>query len=263
MEMGLRGRGALVGGASRGLGRACAEELAALGCRLVLWARGAEALNAAADDLRDRYDAEVHTAAADAADPDAPASLVHQAQQALGRVDILVLNQGGPPPVDPMATDPEGWRVAFQSLAVTPIAIATAVLPAMREQRWGRIVAILSSTIRQPIPNLVYSTGGRLALAGWMKTAAVAVAKDGVTINGVLPGRLDTERVAELDAGRAQADRRTAEEVRAASEASIPVGRYGRPEELASVVAFLCSDRAGYVTGAFVPVDGGLLQTLL
>ncbi|HMC36380.1 MAG TPA: SDR family NAD(P)-dependent oxidoreductase, partial [Actinomycetota bacterium] len=135
MELGLRGRSALIGGASKGLGRACAEELAAEGCRLVLWSRGGEALKAAADEIRRRHGVEVHTAAADAADPDAPAKVVQQATEALGRVDILVLNQGGPPPVDPTATDPKGWQQAFQLLAITPISVATAVLPAMREQR--------------------------------------------------------------------------------------------------------------------------------
>src|SRR5439155_5992077 len=177
-------------------------------------------------------------------------------------VDILVINQGGPPPVSPTTTDPDGWTKAFQLLAIAPISVATQVLPGMQERAWGRIVAILSSTIRQPVPNLVYSTGGRWALAGWMKTTANAVAKDGVTINGVLPGRLDTERVAELDRVRAEAEGRSPSDVRTASEASIPIGRYGRPEELGAVVAFLCSEQASYVTGALVPVDGGAIQAL-
>lgn len=262
METGLRGRGALVGGASRGLGRACAEALAAEGCRLALWSRGGEALKATAEDLRSKYGVEVSTVGADAADPGAAAEVVRQATGALGSVDVLVINQGGPPPVDTIATDPEGWAKAFQLLAITPITVATELLPGMRQRRWGRIVAVLSSTIRQPIPNLVYSTGGRWALAGWMKTTAAAVARDRVTINGVLPGRLETERVAELDRLRAEAEGRSAEEARAASEASIPIGRYGRPEELGAVVAFLCSERASYVTGGFIPVDGGMIQAL-
>src|SRR5438132_267771 len=212
MDTGIRGRGALVGGASRGRGRACAEALAAEGCRLALWSPGGDALNAAAEEIHSKYGVDVRTVSVDAGDPNAPDDVVRQATEAISSIDILVINQGGPPPVDPTATDPEGWRQALQLLAVTPITVATELLRGMRERRWGRIVAILSSTIRQPIPNLVYSTGGRWSLAGWMKTAAAAVAKEGVTINGVLPGRLDTERVAELDRLRAQAEGRSAGE---------------------------------------------------
>lgn len=263
MELGLHGRAVVVGGASRGLGRAVAMALAVEGCRLMLWSRGGERLEETAREVRAaRRGAQVHTIGADASDPDAPQAVADATLEALGRADVLVLNAGGPPPVDSSNTDPEEWRRSLQLLAITPIELATRLLPGMRAAGWGRIVGILSSTIRQPVPNLVYSTAGRSALAAWMKTTAAAVAGEGVTINGVLPGRLDTDRVKELDRALAEGEGGTYEQVRARSEGSIPAGRYGDPAELAAVVTFLCSERASYVTGAFLPVDGGLIQVL-
>jgi len=261
MAPGLTRRTALVGGASAGLGAAVAESLAAEGCRLLLWARNTERLQATAQRLRQAHGVEVDTLDADAADP-AAANRIVEAAQRLGTVDICILNAGGPPTVDPLATDPDGWRRAFQLLAITPIAIATALLPAMRAQHRGRVVALMSSVVREPIPSLVYSTAGRSALAGWLKTAAAAVAADGVTINGVLTGRIHTDRIDALDRERAEREGRSMDEVQAEAQAAIPAGRYGRPEELASLVTYLCSDAASYVTGALIPVDGGLLRAL-
>ena len=261
MELGLRGRLAVVGGATSGLGRASADALAAEGCDLLIWSRSAERLAATAADLREAHGVRVESVAADAADPEA-AGAVAGAAASIGPVDILVLNAGGPPTVDPAATEREGWGRAFQLLATTPIELATLLLPAMRDRGWGRVVGILSSSVRQPIPELVYSTAGRSALAAWLKTAARAVAGDGVTVNGVLPGRIATPRVQELDAGRAEREGTTEDEVRAGHLATIPAGRYGKPEELGALVAFLASARASYVTGQLVAVDGGLIAGL-
>ncbi|NUS03507.1 MAG: SDR family oxidoreductase, partial [Nonomuraea sp.] len=239
MDLGLAGRRALVGGATSGLGRATAHVLAAEGAELLLWARDAGRLAETALELEQAHGRRPRIVAADAGDPDAASVVAEAATGLLGGVDVLVLNAGGPPPVAPDATTPEGWHAAFQLLAVTPIGLATALLPGMRERGFGRIVAILSSGVREPIPNLVYSNAGRSALNAWLKTIAREVAADGVTVNGVMPGRIATPRVASLDASAASREGTSVEEVRARSQAGIPLGRYGRPEEFGAVVAFL------------------------
>ena len=258
MELGLRGRTAVVGGATSGLGRASAEALAAEGCRLLLWSRRDDALAAVARELGAAHGVDVDHVVADAADPSA-AAIVAEAAERFGGPDILVSNAGGPPTVDPTATDRAAWERAFQLLAQTPIELATRLLPGMRERGWGRVVAILSSGIRQPIPELVYSNAGRSALAAWLKTTARAIAADGVTVNGVMPGRIATPRIRELDSGRAEREGATEQAVRAAHIATIPAGRYGEPAELGALVAFLASERASYLTGQLIAVDGGLI----
>ena len=261
MDLGLRGRTAVVGGATSGLGRASADALAAEGCRLLIWSRNAEALTATAAELTAAHDVEVTHVIADAGSPDAAATVADAAAR-LGGVDIVVLNAGGPPTVDPTATDPEGWTRALQLLGITPVELASRLLPDMHERGWGRIVAILSSGVRQPIADLVYSNAGRSVLAAWLKTTARAVAAEGVTLNGVMPGRIETPRIHQLDGGRAEREGRSEDEVRAAHIASIPAGRYGRPEEFGALVAFLASDRASYITGQLLAVDGGLIAGL-
>jgi 3-oxoacyl-[acyl-carrier protein] reductase len=262
MDLGLKGKGALVGGGSAGLGRASAERLAAEGCRLALWSRGGEALEAAAAEIRRAHSVEVTTIAGDATDPTTAARVAAEAERALGHVDIVVLNAGGPPTSPATGTDPAQWRRSFQLLAITPIELATLLLPGMRSRGWGRIVSILSSGVRQPIPELAYSNACRSALVAWLKTIAPEVMPDGVTVNGVLPGRLDTARVATLDQARAQAAGTTQAAIREQFERAIPAGRYGRPDELGAYVAWLCSEPARYQTGTFVPIDGGSLRAL-
>jgi 3-oxoacyl-[acyl-carrier protein] reductase len=261
MDLGLRGRTAVVGGATSGLGRASAVALAAEGCDLLLWSRDGDRLAATADELRAAYGVRVAHVAADAATLSAAAT-VADAAAAFGPVDILVSNAGGPPTVDPTATDPEAWARSLQLLATTPIDLASRLLPGMRERRWGRVVAILSSGVRQPIAELVYSNASRSALASWLKTTARSIASEGVTLNGVMPGRLSTPRIHELDAGRAEREGRSEEEVQEAQIATIPAGRYGSPEEFGTLVAFLSSERASYITGQLIAVDGGLIAGL-
>lgn len=248
----------MVGGGSSGLGRAIATQLATQGCDLLLWARDEASLAGTAADLRAAHpELTVHVFAADATDPNAASEVASAAERLLGGVDILVLNAGGPPAAPADGTDPDEWRTALQLLTVTPIELTTRLLPAMRRADWGRVVAVLSSGVREPLPDLSYSNSGRVALAAWLKTVAAAVAADGVTVNGVIPGRIDTARVAFLDDKRASKRGVPVREIREASEAAIPMGRYGRPDEFGAVVGFLSSEAASYVTGTFVSCDGG------
>ncbi len=254
MDLGLTGKIALVLGSTGGLGRASAQALAAEGAHVVIAGRRAGLVGEVAAALPSATGVVV-----DLADPDAPALLVNRAREQFGEVDIVVLNGGGPPPGAADAFTAEAAQAAFDLLLKQHISLVGAVLPGMRERGWGRVLAIGSSGVRQPILTLTASNVGRAALAAYLKTLAGTVAGDGVTVNMVLPGRIDTDRVAQLD--RAAADRTgvTPEASRAVSEATIPAGRYGDPAEFGAVVAFLASQHAAYVTGEQVRVDGGLV----
>ena len=254
-------RVAVVGGATSGLGAASARVLAESGHDLLLWSRDAERLAAAAEDLA-APGRQVRTVAADAADPGAAEAVARAALEAYGQVDVLVLNAGGPPVARADEVTPDGLRSAFQLLSVTPIDLTLRLLPGMRERGFGRVLAVLSSGVREPIDTLAYSNAGRSALTAWLKTLARTVAGDGVTVNGVLPGRIATPRVASLDEAAAARSGRDVADVSRDSAASIPAGRYGRPDEYAAVVGFLASDAASYVTGTTIACDGGAMHSL-
>jgi 3-oxoacyl-[acyl-carrier protein] reductase len=187
---------------------------------------------------------------------------IKSVEQEFGPVDILVNNTGGPPPTPAAGQDPAAWNKHFQAMVVSVIAITDRVLPGMRARKWGRIVTSTSSGVIAPIANLGISNALRLSLVGWSKTLAREVARDGVTANIILPGRIGTQRIKFLDEQKAKRENRTVESVSAESTGSIPVGRYGEPQEYADAVAFLASQCASYITGSVIRVDGGLIASI-
>ncbi|MGH6946565.1 MAG: SDR family oxidoreductase [Kiloniellales bacterium] len=261
MDFGLKGRNALVLASSRGLGRAVAEELAAEGARVFLCGRSAERLTLTCKAIRKRG-GECEFLALDLTDEESAGRLYQAANAALGEIDILVNNTGGPPPGPIVETQSKAWRHQFEAMVLRVIEIANLSVPGMRARSWGRIVTIASSGVIQSIPNLGLSNALRSALVGWSKTLSNELAADGITVNMVVPGRIHTERIDELDAATANRQGKTVEEVVAASRSSIPAGRYGRVEELAAVVAFICSVRASYMTGSILRVDGGAIRSV-
>lgn len=260
MDLGLKGKRALVLSSSRGLGRGVAESLAAEGAQVLMTARSGDRLQAAVEAINARGAGRAQAFVADLGRD--PKGIYDAAVERLGGVDILVANTGGPPARTALNVEPEEWAPQFEAMVLPVVTLAGLVLPGMRERRWGRILTIASSGVIQPIPNLVLSNALRSSLVGWSKTLASEVAKDGVTVNMVLPGRIETDRTGELDAANAKAQGRTPEEVAAASRAGIPADRYGRVEEFADVVCFLASERASYVTGSLVRVDGGAVRSV-
>jgi 3-oxoacyl-[acyl-carrier protein] reductase len=254
-------RVAVVLAASKGLGRACAQTLAERGWDLVVCSRTAEGVRGTVEAL-EAAGARAEGVEADVSRAEDIERVFARADEAFGRVDALVCNAGGPPPGDFLALDDGKWERGFELTLMSAVRAMRAAIPRMRSGGFGRLVVLGSSSVRRPIPNLVLSNAYRPALAGVIKSLAVELGPDGITANMVSPGRLETERLRELDAKNAEKRGTTAEEVRAASEASIPMGRYGTPQDLAEAVAFLVSEQAGYITGQSLLVDGGLVPTI-
>jgi 3-oxoacyl-[acyl-carrier protein] reductase len=258
MDLGLKGKRALVLSSSKGLGRGCAEALAREGADVFMTARSADKLEAAAAAINGAGAGRAHTMVADLT-TDA-AAIVEKAMAALGGIDILVANTGGPPARTAVDVKPEDWTPMFEAMVMPVFRIAGLVLPGMRERGFGRIVTIASSGVLQPIPNLAMSNTLRSALVGWSKTLSNEVAGDGVTVNMVLPGRIQTDRLGELDRANADRQGKPVEDIAKAAISQIPAGRYGRVEEFADMVCFLASERASYVTGSLIRVDGGAVM---
>jgi 3-oxoacyl-[acyl-carrier protein] reductase len=258
MNLGLQGRTALVLGGGGGLGRAIAKALSAEGAKVAV----ADIDRGAADRAAQEIQSESAPSLAiswDLADLSAIETNVSAIENRLGPVEILVNITGGPPPTTAFGQDPGLWSKHFQAMVVPIIAITDRVLPGMKSRHWGRIITSTSSGVVAPIPNLGISNALRLSLVGWSKTLSREVARDGITANIVVPGRIATDRIRFLDEAKARREGRSVEAVSAESTSSIPVGRYGNPEEYADTVAFLASARASYITGSIIRIDGGLI----
>ncbi|BBB00855.1 putative short chain dehydrogenase [Actinacidiphila reveromycinica] len=257
MDLRIAGKRALVLGSTGGLGGASARALAAEGCKVAVCGRQEARVREVAAELPGAVGIPV-----DLTGPQPAAHLLDAVARQLGGVDILVLNGPGPRPGTAADLEADALTGALDPLLDVHVRLVHALLPAMREARWGRVLAIGSSGVAAPLPNLAASNIGRWALAAYLKTLAAEVAQDGVTVNLVLPGRIATDRVAALDEAAAQRTGKDVETVRGASQGDIPARRYGAPEEFGDVVAFLASARASYVTGSAVRVDGGLVRAL-
>jgi 3-oxoacyl-[acyl-carrier protein] reductase len=256
MDLGLKGKRAIVMAASRGLGFASALGLAREGCRLVVCSRDQQRIEEAAQAIRRETGADVRALAADVSSAQEAKRLVDAALEAYGGVEIVVHNAGGPPAGETLAMTDAQWQKAFEQNLLSFTRIVQAAVPEMKKAGYGRILTIASSSIKQPIANLALSNALRAGVWGLAKTLSRELAGQGILVNVVAPGRIQTERIAELDRANAEKSGKSLEDVRRASVASIPLGRLGTPEEFANVIVFLASARASYVTGQAITVDG-------
>ncbi len=252
MDLGLTGRRALVTAASKGLGRACAAALAAEGARVYIAARGREALQDTAGQIGAAGFQE-----ADLSRPEVPAALVEAAVQALGGLDILVCNAGGPPPGTFESTPLEEWEKGFHLTLMSTVRLCKAALPHLKQSDQGRIVVITSTSVREPIATILLSNAFRSAVVATLKTMAAELAPHGITVNNIAPGRFMTDRVIQTDQAAADKEGITREEVTARSLKSVPAGRIGDPPEFGALCAFVCSQHTGYLTGQTIVLDGG------
>ncbi|HEX3926703.1 MAG TPA: SDR family oxidoreductase [Gemmatimonadales bacterium] len=262
MDFGLRDKVALVCGASRGIGFATADELAREGMALAICSRDAASIQMAAQRLGPR-NVPLLPLVADLATPEGIAHVSKETQRRFGRVDVLITNTGGPPTGATLSHDWAAWDAAVALLLRSAVELTRAFVPGMRERKWGRVIGITSLAVKAPVPSLVLSNSLRAAVTGYFRTLADEVAADGVTVNTVLPGYTETERLRDLADATTKRTGASRESVYEQWRATTPAHRLGKPEELAAVAAFLASDRAGFVTGQAICVDGGAVRSLL
>jgi 3-oxoacyl-[acyl-carrier protein] reductase len=262
MDLGLKGKAALVCGSSQGLGRAIAEALAAEGADVAINSRSPDKLAVAREEIASATGAKVVAVPADLTDPDAIDDVVGAALRAFGKIDVLVTNTGGPPSGPFESHDAEAWRQAIAQNLESVVNLVRAVLPEMKERGWGRIVNVTSISVKQPVAGLILSNSIRAAVTGFARTVANEAAPFGVTVNNVLPGFTRTERLVDLAKATSGRTGNTVESVYEGWQKEVPMARLGEPEELAALTAFLCSEKAAYITGQSIAVDGGWIKGL-
>lgn len=262
MDLGLKGRVALVAASSQGIGLATAEAFAAESCRIAMCARNKEALKAAAERIRKQYGAEVLTEAFDVTDPAAVSRFVAEIVSTFGGIDICVTNAGGPPAKGFLAASLEDWQKAIEANFLSTVYFAREVIPHMQRKRWGRIITITSITTKQPVTDLVLSNAVRAAVVGLVKSLANEFGKDGILVNNVGPGFTATDRLKELAKARSASTGKPEQEFLDGWAAEAPLKRLGEPRELAETIVWLASERASYITGQTVLVDGGMYKGL-
>jgi len=257
VDLGLKNKVAIIAGSSEGIGRAAAEAFGAAGANVALCARTENKLNAAAEEIRKAHKVEVFAQAVDVTDFNGLEGFVSAVAKKFGRIDICVANAGGPPPKSFLSITMDEWRKAVDLSFLSVVAFARSVIPHMQRNRWGRLVTITSTSVRQPIPDLILSSAVRPAVVGLVKSLAIEFGKDGITVNNVAPGYTATERLKELAGVRALAAGISEQEIYEKWAADIPIRRLAKPEEIADTIAWLASDRAASITGQTIIVDGG------
>lgn len=262
MDLGLKGKNALVTASSKGIGKACAEALASEGCNVMICSRNSENLIQVADELIRNYGTDVHWFKCDLRNPDDIEELVKETYRAFGSIDIVVNNCGGPPSNYIINFTDDDWNNAYQEILMSVIRISNLVIESMKKNNFGRIINITSVTVKQPIQRLVLSNSLRNAVVGYAKTLSNEVAQFGITVNNVAPGYTLTKRVYDLAVDQAKLTGKSHEEILKSYTQDIPMGRLGRPEEIGNLVAFLASEKAGYITGQTIFIDGGYIKAI-